>query len=94
MSAFYLGAASFLFVNVLVGLWRVVRGPDPSDRLMAAQLFGTTAAAIMLLLAEAEAMEGLRPLALVFSSLAVVAVVAFVRLTGPFDAAEEPREPD
>lgn len=89
MTAFYLGAAGFLFLTVVAGLWRALRGPDPADRLMAAQLFGTTAAAIMLLLAEAGGPPGSRYLALVFSSLAVVTVVAFVRLAWPQQSAEE-----
>lgn len=89
MSTFLLAAAGFLFLTVVVGLWRALRGPDPADRLMAAQLFGTTAAAIMLLLAEAGGPPGLRYLALVFASLAVVSVVAFVRLAWPDESAEE-----
>lgn len=89
MSTFYTGAAAFLFLTVIVGLWRALRGPDPADRLMAAQLFGTTAAAIMLLLAEGDGPPGLRYLALVFASLAVVSVVALVRLAWPDESAEE-----
>ena len=89
MTTFYTGAAAFLFLTVIVGLWRVVKGPDPADRLMAAQLFGTTAAAIMLLLAERGQTPGLRYLALVFASLAVVTVVAFSRLAWPDVSSEE-----
>lgn len=88
MNGFYTGAAAFLFATVIAGLWRALRGPDPADRLMAAQLFGTTVAAIMLLLAEAAGPAGSRSLALVFSSLAVVTVVAFVRLTWTDEPAE------
>jgi multicomponent Na+:H+ antiporter subunit F len=89
MTTFYTGAAAFLFVTVVAGLWRVLKGPDPADRLMAAQLFGTTAAAIMLLLAELGQTPGLRYLALVFASLTVVSVVAFARLAWPDVSAEE-----
>lgn len=89
MAIFCISAASFLFATVVAGLWRALRGPDPADRLMAGQLFGTTAAAIMLLLAEGGGWEDLRYLALVFASLAVVSVVAFVRLAWPGDSAEE-----
>lgn len=81
LAAFYGVVAAFLFLTVVAGLWRALRGPDPADRLVAAQLFGTTAAAIMLLLAELGGPPGVRYIALVFSSLAVVTVVAFVRLT-------------
>lgn len=80
METLYGGVAAFLFLTVVVGLWRALRGPDPADRLVAAQLFGTTSAAIMLLLAELGGSPGVRYIALVFSSLAVVTVVAFVRL--------------
>ena len=89
MTLFFTGAAAFLFVTVVAGLWRVLRGPDPGDRLMAAQLFGTTAAALLLLLAETEPGPGLRYLALVFAALAVVVVVAYVRLAWPEDSVEE-----
>lgn len=89
MATFCTGAAAFLFLTLVVGLWRALRGPDPADRLMAAQLFGTTAAAILLLLAEAGGPSGLRHLALVFASLAVVTVVAFVRLAWTDEPAEE-----
>ena len=86
---FFTATAAFLFLTVVGGLWRVIRGPDPGDRLMAAQLFGTTAAAIMLLLAETEEGAGLRYLALMFAALAVVVVVAYVRLVWPGDSVEE-----
>jgi multicomponent Na+:H+ antiporter subunit F len=89
MTTFYTAAAAFLFLTVIAGLWRVLRGPDPGDRLMASQLFGTTAAAIMLLIAEAGETPGLRYLALVFASLAVVSVVAFARLAWPEESMED-----
>lgn len=92
MTSFYTVAAAFLFLMVVAGLWRAVRGPDPADRLMAAQLFGTNAAAIMLLLAEGGGPPGSRYLALVFSALGVVTVVAFVRLAWTDEPAEEPTE--
>jgi len=89
MTAFFTAAAAFLFLTMIAGLWRVFQGPDPGDRLMAVQLFGTTAAAIMLLLAENDEGAGLRFLALVFAALAVVVVVAYVRLAWPEDSVEE-----
>ncbi len=46
---------------------------------MAGQLFGTTAVAILLLLAQALGQPALRNVALVFALLAAVTVVAFVR---------------
>ncbi|MCU7817985.1 MAG: hypothetical protein KZQ56_09075 [gamma proteobacterium symbiont of Lucinoma myriamae] len=37
----------------MAGLWRVLRGPTSAARMLAAQLFGTTAVACVLLLAQA-----------------------------------------
>lgn len=34
------------------GLVRIARGPTPADRMLAAQLFGTTGVAVLLLLAQ------------------------------------------
>lgn len=93
MSNFYTLVAGFLFLNLVAGLWRALRGPDPADRLMASQLFGTTAAAIFLLLAQANNAAELRSVALMFAALTVVTVVAFVRLTDLRETAEiEPEE--
>lgn len=74
-----MGIGLFLLLNLAAGLIRVARGPTESDRMMAAQLFGTNAVAILLLLAEASDMGSLRNVALVFALLAAVTAVAFVR---------------
>jgi len=74
-----LGLAVFLLLNLGAGMWRVLRGPTSADRMLAAQLFGTTAVAILLLLAEASGGAALRDVALVFALLAAVTAVAFVR---------------
>lgn len=79
MSAFFVGVAAFLLLNLAAGLLRVVRGPTAADRMLAAQLFGTTAVAILLLLAEGMGSPSLRDIALVFALLAAVAAVAFVQ---------------
>jgi multicomponent Na+:H+ antiporter subunit F len=79
MPTLTLGLALFLLVNLVAGLWRVLRGPTPADRMLTAQLFGTTAVAVLLLLGEASGSVALRDVALVFALLAAVAVVAFVR---------------
>lgn len=70
---------AFLLLNLAAGLWRVMRGPTAADRMLAAQLFGTTAVAALLLLAEGMARPALRDVALVFALLAAVAAVAFVQ---------------
>ncbi|MFU8895189.1 MAG: monovalent cation/H+ antiporter complex subunit F [Gammaproteobacteria bacterium] len=79
MNGLLLGVAVFLLLNLAAGLWRVMRGPTAADRMLAAQLFGTTAVAVLLLLAEAMSEPALRDIALVFALLAAVAAVAFVQ---------------
>jgi multicomponent Na+:H+ antiporter subunit F len=79
MQMLILALAVFLMLNLGAGMWRVLRGPTAADRMLAAQLFGTTAVAILLLLAEASGSAVLRDVALVFALLAAVTAVAFVR---------------
>ena len=79
MQILILALALFLMLNLGAGMWRVLRGPTAADRMLAAQLFGTTAVAILLLLAEASGDAALRDVALVFALLAAVTAVAFVR---------------
>lgn len=83
MTALMLALAVFLALNIVAGLVRVLRGPTLADRMLAAQLFGTTGTAILLLLAEALAQPALHDVALVFALLAAVNVVAFVRRVWP-----------
>jgi multicomponent Na+:H+ antiporter subunit F len=78
--------ACILMVCVLMltlgfGLIRVVRGPTPADRMVAAMLFGTTGVAIVALLAGALQEAFLIDVALVFAVLAAISMVAFVRDT-------------
>lgn len=79
MHDFYQGIALFLLLNILIGLMRVLRGPTPADRMLSAQLFGTTGVAILLLLAQGWGIPALRDVALVFALLGGLAAVAFVR---------------
>ncbi len=79
MENLYLGVALFLLLTLLAGLWRVLRGPTAADRMLAAQLFGTTAVACLLLLAQAFEQPALRDVALMFALLAAVTAVTFVR---------------
>ncbi len=83
MQLLYITLALFLLVNLAAGMWRVLRGPGVADRMLAAQLFGTTAVAILLLLAEAAGSNALRDVALIFALLAAVTAVAFVRRAWP-----------
>jgi multicomponent Na+:H+ antiporter subunit F len=73
-----LGLALFLVVNIATGLVRILRGPTPADRMLAAQLFATTGVAVLLLLGEAQAAPAFADVALIFALLAVLAAVAFV----------------
>lgn len=79
MKGFYLLAAGFLLFTVLLGLLRVVRGPRPADRMIAAQLFGTTGIAIVLLLGAAAGQPAAADIALIFALFAALATAAFVR---------------
>ena len=79
MDVFYSVMALVLLMTLVAGLWRVLRGPTPADRMLAAQLFGTTAVASLLLLAQANDRPYLRDVALVFALLAAVTAVAFIR---------------
>ena len=74
--------ALFLLCNVAAGLARILRGPTQADRMMAAQLFGTTGVAILLLLGQGLGKPALQDVALVLALLSGVAVAAFVRRTG------------
>lgn len=78
MTELRLGVAVFLLLNVLAGLVRVARGPSLSDRVLVAQLFGTTGVALLLLLAASPGSAALRDVALVFALLAPITLVAFV----------------
>lgn len=82
MSAILLAAALFLLLNVIAGLVRIARGPTTADRMLAAQLFGTTGVATLLLLDAALDARALRDVALVFALLAAVLSVAFVKRGG------------
>ena len=79
MNSVWLALAAILLLTLMGGLVRVVRGPTPPDRMLAAQLMGTTGVGVLLLLSQALARPSLVDVALVFSLLAAVAMVAFVR---------------
>jgi multicomponent Na+:H+ antiporter subunit F len=72
--------ATVILATVSVGLVSVLRGPTVFDRMLAAQLLGTGAVAVVLLLAYAMELRHLLDVALVLVLLAAVASVAFVRL--------------
>jgi multicomponent Na+:H+ antiporter subunit F len=73
------GVAAFLLSNVIAGLVRVARGPTLADRILVAQLFGTTGVAVLLLLAADPGRDSLRNVAVIFAILAPITVVAFIK---------------
>ena len=74
--------AWLLVANIAVGMVRVLRGPRPVDRMLAAQMLGSTGVALLLVLAQLQQMPALRNVALVFALLALLAVVVFARRIG------------
>ena len=76
----------FLLLNLLAGMWRIHRGPNAADRMLAVLLFGTTTVAIILALAESTGQPALRDVALLFVLLAAIVSLAFFRLPGEHGA--------
>ncbi|WP_243634477.1 monovalent cation/H+ antiporter complex subunit F [Roseicella frigidaeris] len=70
--------ATIILGSVAAGLWRVLRGPAPADRLMAAQLLSTGAIAALLLLGAATGDPALLDVALLLALFGAFATVAFV----------------
>lgn len=80
--------ALVLLGSLALGLVRIWRGPGFADRMLAAQLLGTTGVALLIVLAERMAQPALRDVALVLALLALLAVLAFVaRVWTPDDVA-------
>lgn len=85
MTAILMAVQTGLLLALLAGLVRVLRGPAEADRMLAAQLLGTTAVALLMLLSLTMAMPRLLDVALVVAILAAVAVVSFVATGGERD---------
>lgn len=86
MEPVYLALAAAIMVSFAGGAVRLLRGPSRADRMMGAQLFGTTGAAIAMVLAAAMQAWVLIDVALVFAALAAVAVIAFVQRSAIVDS--------
>ncbi len=80
MSALISGILFVLLLSLAASLWRVMRGPTRVDRMLAAQLMGTTGVAILGLLAYLDTTMAWRDVALVVALLAAISGVAFVRV--------------
>jgi len=81
MADFLLAAAGFVLATLALGLVRILRGPGDADRIMAAQLLGTSGIAALVLLAEATGVPAAFDVALVLALLAAFVSVAFVKST-------------
>ncbi len=79
-------AAIFMALSLGLGLVRVFRGPSIEDRMMSAQLVGTTGAGLLLLFAFLLDMPSSIDVALVLALLAAVAVAALTRRERHSDA--------
>ena len=79
MSEFLVAIAGFVLLTVVVGLWRILRGPDDVDRTLATQLFGTGGIAVLLLVA---AGRKRRPVGGIRRRLAAAAMPAVTIPTG------------
>lgn len=75
----FAAVATIALAGFLTASWRVVHGPTPFDRYLAASLFGTLATGAATAVFAATGSEPALDVALVFVVLASVAAVAFVR---------------
>lgn len=73
-----LALATVLLLTMLIGGWRILRGPSRADRLLPVQLFGSTAIALVLILAQIRDAPRLLDVALVLAVLSVVLPAALV----------------
>lgn len=91
MSAWMAFSAVVLLATAAAALVRIARGPDPADRMMGAQLVGTTGVAVIVLLAAGEGQWAMLDVAIVLSLLAAFASVAFVKAASQ-DGQGDPEE--
>jgi multicomponent Na+:H+ antiporter subunit F len=76
MPEFLYAAAALVLLLTGLGLMRMLWGPSPADRLMAAQLLGTGGGAIAVLIAIASGTIAIIDIALTLALLAAFAAVA------------------
>lgn len=92
MTTFYLMIALVLLLSLAGGMYQVVRGPTPGDRLLVVQLFGTAAVAVLLLVGEATGNPALVDIALVLALLTAITMVAFVRRSWTLAGSDDARD--
>ncbi|GAA0812438.1 multiple resistance and pH regulation protein F [Colwellia sp. D2M02] len=87
MNYFYIAVVVTLLLCLILGLIRVLAGPDNANRMLAAQLFGTIGTTVVIVLSVLQHNEEITNVALVFTLLASITVVAFLKLAEqPFDS--------
>jgi multicomponent Na+:H+ antiporter subunit F len=79
MNDFLIAAVGFILAMLALGLVSILRGPDNTDRMMAAQLIGTAGIATLLLLGTVGAVPAAVDVALTLALLATFASIAFVK---------------
>ena len=85
--------AFVLLLTIAASLWRIHAGPRQVDRMMGAQLIGTSGVALVLLLAAATGDPEKLDVAIVLALLAAFAALAFAK-TASADAAGDPENDD
>ena len=83
MTEFLTVALGFILAILAVGLVRILRGPGDADRMMAAQLIGTSGIAALLLLGTVSGVSAAVDVALILALLAAFTSIAFVKKGTP-----------
>jgi len=90
MTEFLTVALGFILAILAVGLVRILRGPGDADRMMAAQLIGTSGIAALLLLGTVSGVSAAVDVALILALLAAFTSIAFVKKGTPRLEADGP----
>jgi multicomponent Na+:H+ antiporter subunit F len=88
MASFLIVVAGFVLALLALGLICVLRGPAAADRMMSAQLLGTSGIAALLLLSVAITYPAIVDVALALALLAAFASIAFVTSSSRSDSHE------
>jgi multicomponent Na+:H+ antiporter subunit F len=83
MTEFLTAALGFILAILAVGLVRILRGPGDADRMMAAQMIGTSGIAALLLLGTVSDMPAAVDVALTLALLAAFTSIALVKKGTP-----------
>jgi multicomponent Na+:H+ antiporter subunit F len=79
MIEFLTAVLGLILALLALGLVSILRGPTDSDRIMAAQLIGTSGIAALLLLGTVTGVPAALDVALILALLATFASIAFVK---------------